>query len=136
MRTFENYEKDIAKNKSSKTGISGPSALSELQSISTKDLVAVDVMHDILEGIFKYDMGSVSNYFVTVERFFTLRERLNDRIVSLHYGEKERNKLREITNCQIRNTFIKMYVSEVLCFLRNVGVLIGTLFLSEMIIGN
>ena len=125
MRTTENYELDLAKKNPKETGVSGPSVLRNLPSVSTIDLLTIDPMHDMMEGIYCYDLGLILNTFIVKEKFFTCDE-LIARIDSCYYGKDEiRNKPPHITINQVKAKYIKMSASESLCFLRNIGLLIG-----------
>ncbi|XP_044578609.1 uncharacterized protein LOC123261159 [Cotesia glomerata] len=96
LRTDENYKNDLLKNNPAETGITRPSVLSDIKSSNTIDLLTVDVMHDILEGILEYDLGLILNYFIKEAKFFSL-DNFNDRIESLYYGPDEiRNKPRDM----------------------------------------
>ncbi|CAD6226293.1 GSCOCG00011867001-RA-CDS, partial [Cotesia congregata] len=56
LRSEEIYKVDLEKNELSETGIAGPSVFeTHLKTASTIDLMTVDVMHDLLEGICEYD---------------------------------------------------------------------------------
>ena len=57
MRTHENYAGHLILSEPSSTGVSELLVLTELKTTSTNDLLTVDVMHDILERIWEYDLG-------------------------------------------------------------------------------
>jgi len=46
---------------------------------------AVDIMHDLLEGVCKYDIGLMLNKMIFSCKYFTLNT-LNDRIELFNYG--------------------------------------------------
>ncbi|XP_018376743.1 PREDICTED: uncharacterized protein LOC108769975 [Trachymyrmex cornetzi] len=124
LRTEENYLQLLTMNQPSLTGIAGPSVLSKLTSSSTINLITVDIMHDILEGICEYDLGLLLYHYVVTKKFFTCED-LNNKINGFYYGDEIRNKPREINMIKLKNKHIKMSTSEMLCFLRNIGLLIG-----------
>ncbi|CAD6224838.1 GSCOCG00005578001-RA-CDS, partial [Cotesia congregata] len=125
LRSEEIYKVDLEKNEPSETGIAGPSVFeTHLKTASTIDLMTVDVMHDLLEGICEYDFGLIMHHFIVVKKFFTLTN-INNRIEGLYYGDESRNKPRTLKPNQIKTRFIKMSASESRCILENIGVLIG-----------
>lgn len=125
LRTDENYKNDLLKSNPAETGIARPSVLSDIKSSTTIDLLIVDVMHDILEGILEYDFGLILNYFIKEAKFFSL-DNFNDRVESLYYGPDEiRNKPQDIKKNQINEKYLKVSAAEALCVIRNIGVLIG-----------
>ena len=81
-------------------------------------------MHDILEGIWEYDLGLVSHRFIVIGEFFTYNN-INTRINELHYRGEDRNKPREIMMNHVKNKFIKMSASEAHTCIKNIGVLVG-----------
>lgn len=124
MRSQEMYDQQLKDAEPKETGIDRPSVLGDL-SPSLIEMMTVDPMHDILEGIGECDLGSVLHHFIVVAKYFTL-EQLNARINDLNYGaDEKRNKPREIKISQIKNKHVKMSAAESLCLLRNVGILIG-----------
>ena len=126
LRDEQSYKRDLLADNPTATGVVKQSAISDLKSSSTLELMCVDPAHDILEGVLEYDIGFVMFQFIEIDKFITLKE-LNSRIQNFEYGPNESNKPRPIKPNQIKNKHIKMSASEALCFLRNLGLLIGDL---------
>ena len=125
LRTYESLEDHVLLSDPSSTGVFGPSALADASS-STLDLLSVDLMHDLLEGVNEYDLGLILYNFIGVKHYFTAKD-LNDRIACFDYGNESRNKPIAIKIIKIMEKHIKMSAAEALCFLRNIGLLIGEL---------
>lgn len=123
LRTVLNYKRDLERKDEVKTGIVGESALKNIKTASMFDLMTVDVAHDYLEGVCQYDLGLVLNYFIK-NKFFTL-EQLNERILTFDYGDDEKRNRHVVKQSHIGDKCINMYASEMLCLIRNIGVLIG-----------
>ena len=123
MRTEQNYLQDLDRINLTETGIAGESVCPDYRNNSILHLMSVDIMHDLLEGAFEYDLGLILYRFIVNAKYFTLEE-LNDRIRVLDYGQ-EQNKSQPIKESQIKNKHIKMSASELLSFIRNIGVFIG-----------
>ncbi|XP_043478510.1 uncharacterized protein LOC122508910 [Leptopilina heterotoma] len=126
LRDETSYQSDLLADDLKKTGVARQSAISDLKSGSTLELIGVDPAHDIFEGIVEYDTGLILHQFIEIDDFFTLTE-LNSRVQNFDYGPNETNKPRPIKLNQIKNKHIKMSASEAFCFIRNLGLLIGDL---------
>src|SRR5580765_7257447 len=84
----------------------------------TKNL-SVDPMHDVLEGICRYDLGKLLHYFIYVKKYFSL-EYINKKIQSFDFGDNDScNNATEIIESQIKKKFIIMSSAEMLNFVRN-----------------
>lgn len=125
LRTEETYNTDLDKMEMSTTGICGESVFNSLESTSTLQLMTVEPAHDILEGVFGYDIGLCLHHFIFVEKYFTL-DNLNERLQNLFKDNDESsNKPPSLKSSHVRNKAMKMSACEMLCFVRNIGVLIG-----------
>lgn len=84
-------------------------------------------MHDMLEGVCNYDIGLMLKIFDF--KYFTINT-LNNRIELFDYGPIDiRNRPTLISNDEnLKNQGkIKMSASEMLCFVKNLGLIIGNL---------
>lgn len=125
LRNEASHAQHLAQCAPKHTGVAGVSSLTGLKSATTLELCTVDPMHDILEGVWQYDIGAILYVFIIEKKYFTLVE-LNDRIDNLNYGDDEvRNKPRNVTSNQVKEKFVKMSAAESQCFLRNIGIIIG-----------
>lgn len=78
LRNRENYANCIRTGDSKETGIIEHCILHEIKSFDVTQNIAVDIMHDIFEGVGYYNMGNILNYLVNIKQYFNL-VRLNVR---------------------------------------------------------
>lgn len=127
LRNEVNYSTDIAINNLSLTGIKELCVFHEIQSFHVTNNYAVDIMHDILEGVCKYDIGMMLKVMVYNLNYFTI-DTLNNRIESFNYGTIDiRNRPPLISNDSLKHGSIKMSASETLCFTKYLTLIIGEL---------
>jgi len=84
-------------------------------------------MHDMLEGVCKYDIGLILKYMIFEFKYFTV-DTLNNGIETFNYGPidiRNRPTLLSIENLKLG--VIKMSAAESLCFIRYLGLIIGDL---------
>lgn len=74
-------------------------------------------MHDILEGVSKYDIGITLKTMIYYDlNYFTI-DVLNDRTESFNYGPIDiRNRAPLLSRDLLKCGLIKMSASEILCF--------------------
>ncbi|XP_008188727.1 uncharacterized protein LOC103310992 [Acyrthosiphon pisum] len=85
-------------------------------------------MHDMLEGALKFDIGLILKQMIFSFNYFSM-ETLNNRIESFNYGSldiRSRPTMLSYENLR-RQGLIKMSASEMLCFTRYLGLIIGDL---------
>lgn len=93
------YEKCVkAENVKDKKGIKERCAFHILSNFHVFDNLSVDSMHDVLEGICRYDVGKILEYFMYQKKFLTLKF-LNDKIISHDFGS---NNLSCLVESQIK----------------------------------
>lgn len=85
--------------------------------------VSCDIMHDLFEGIHRYEMALIVANFVERD-FFTLNY-LNNRIQYFLYDNLDRNKPTEIKHNHIANKCIIMSAAEMLSLVVNFRFIIG-----------
>ncbi|KYN02053.1 hypothetical protein ALC62_07169 [Cyphomyrmex costatus] len=123
LRNEENYAADIAIENPSETGIRHRAIWYKLDNFYLFKQVAVDVMHDILEGIVRYVMTFVINSLLK-KKLFSIQE-LNERAKAFDYGPDTNNKPPLLS---LQNTFKikwKMSSSEALNYIRYFSCLIS-----------
>ncbi|CAG9787096.1 unnamed protein product [Diatraea saccharalis] len=125
-RNMENYLEDVNINNVSVTGIKEPCIWHDVEGFSVLDNVGVDVMHDLLEGVCKYDLCLMLSAYIFELKLFTIQT-LNDRISSFDYGPDRRNQPPCLLADHLLNNTIKMSASEMLCFVRYFGLLLDDL---------
>jgi len=123
-RSWEQYNLDIIDGDVSRSGIKEACIWHDVKNFRVLDQVGVDVMHDLLEGVCKYDMAFLVFYYVYDLKLFSL-EVLNDRIVSFDYGHDKGSKPTVLNAENIRNHNIRLSASEMMTLVRYFGLLIG-----------
>ncbi|CAI6377673.1 unnamed protein product [Macrosiphum euphorbiae] len=127
LRNEVNYSNDVAVDDLTLTGIKQLCIFNEINSFHVTKNYAVDIMHDILEGVCKYDIGMMLKTMIYDLNYFTI-DILNDRIESFNYGPINiRNIPPLLSNESLRRGIIKMSASEMLCFTKNLALIIGEL---------
>lgn len=126
MRTRESYEEQVTANISSESGIKDKCALRNLFDFCPVENYSVDVMHDLLEGICRYDVAKILNFFIK-SGYFNL-EQLNNRIQGFDYGDNfHNNNPPEILPSHLQNEKIIISASEMYHLVINLPLIIGDL---------
>ncbi|EZA62952.1 hypothetical protein X777_11968 [Ooceraea biroi] len=124
---FENLDtedRDVIVSNVSNTGIKELCMWNDLASFNVTKNPTVDIMHDLYEGICRYELGAILHTFIINEKLFSL-QLLNERIKFFKYGSNERNRPTLIKMEQIRKKYIIMSSSEMKCLIRYLGLTIG-----------
>lgn len=126
IRNIQNYETDLATQNPSLTGILEPSIFHQIPYFHCTNNIVCDFMHDIAEGVARYDMALII-FGIIEQKCFTLEE-LNNRIIMFNYGVTEKkNSPPIIRDSDIKKGFIIMSASEMLCFVRYFCLMVGEL---------
>jgi hypothetical protein len=124
FRNASNYKKDVEINNVSETGVQESCVFNEIKSFNVWENYSFDLMHDLLEGVFHYDLGHIFQYFFT-KKYLTL-EILNDRKAGFDYGPMKIGNMTEpITKDHISKKHFRFSASEMLCFVQNLTFMIG-----------
>lgn len=127
MRNLENYRTDVDKHCFEETGIVEDSCLNKIHSFHVVENYAVDIMHDLFEGICHYDVCRIFQYYIDKVKILTL-DTLNFRKQSFNYGSIEIGNLsRPITSDHIKRCKLKMTASEMKAFIHLLPLMIGDL---------
>lgn len=128
MRNEDNYSQGIAINNQSLTGIHEMCVWNQIDNFHAIKNYSVDSIHDILEGVCSYDLSSILYEFIINLKYFSL-DTLNNRLQYLNYNpSKVQNKPQLISMDVIKHKKkLKMSATEVLCFTRHLGLIIGDL---------
>lgn len=130
VRTEENYDEDLATDDAKITGIKWYSIFNTILFFHVTHSAGVDIMHDIYEGVLRYNMCAIITYFLK-QKVFTLAT-LNDRKKNFVYDYPDRgNKSSDITRKQLKALKLRMTASEMLTFFNNFGFLVGDLVSPE-----
>lgn len=112
LRNESYYEEDILINNLSVSGIKEQCVFNRLKSFHVTQNFAVDTMHDVLEGVCKYDIDAMLKKMIFDLNYFTI-ETLNNRIESFNYGPIDiHNRPSLLSSALLKNSIIKMSASE------------------------
>ncbi|CAI6372005.1 unnamed protein product [Macrosiphum euphorbiae] len=119
-------------NDVSVTGIKEPCIWNDVGSFNVTTNYSVDIMHDMAEGVCKYDVGLILKEMIYNLKYFSL-DTLNNRIESFNYGPVDiRSRPTLITDTSLkREGYLKMSASEMLCLTKYLGLIIGDLVPEE-----
>lgn len=114
FRNPDNYAQDLVEKSN---GVKEYCVLNDLAYFHTTKNVSCDIMHDLFEGICRYDMGQILYYFVYVKKKFKL-EFLNSRIKYFDYRQNidAGNRIPSIAESQVKKKCLTMSSSEMLAF--------------------
>ncbi|XP_047995688.1 uncharacterized protein LOC125233664 isoform X1 [Leguminivora glycinivorella] len=128
LRNRDNYTEDLSSNDPTGTGVNGGSIFNTLPTYHVTENMAVDIMHDIFEGVCHYDICNMLLYYVHRTKLFSLST-LNNRLSLFDYSAKELDQkpTTEITIENLKNKKLKMSASEMSCFVNILPFLIGDL---------
>lgn len=127
LRTVHNYAADVLLKNLPMTGIKENCVWNIIPSFSFVDSISFDIMHDLLEGVCHYDLTLILFDFIYNKKYFSL-ETLNNRIIYFDYGPLESgNTVPRITRDHLMASKFKFSASEMLCFIRYLGLMIGDL---------
>jgi len=126
LRNVENYKLDVQKANVSETGICELCVFNEIPNYHVTVNSVCDFMHDVTEGVARYDMALIITHLIK-DQYFTL-ECLNNRIMLFEYGFSEKkNSPPAINQNNLNNGCIIMSSSEMLCLVRYFGLIVGEL---------
>lgn len=129
LRLSENYEEHLASN----LGVKEPCIWNKLPNFHIYENLCCDIMHDIFEGVLRYDMALII-FMLVDEGHFTV-ERLNSRIKYYTYDRSEKNICPGINKDHLSiDGCIIMSAAEMLCLTRNFAFIIGDLVPDDNIV--
>jgi hypothetical protein len=127
LRNATNYKTDLQSRSPSTTGIKSQCPLSKIPSFNVWENIAMDIMHDIFEGVAHYNLLEIITNFL--QEFFTL-EMLNDRIQNFDYGTQIGDIPTVIKKEHLESSSahaFQMTASEMHCFIILLPMMIGDL---------
>lgn len=131
LRTADNYKYDIENYDLAESGILNNSPFNQLSSFQVVDNYAVDMMHDLFEGICHYDICHIIKYYTQKIKIFSL-ETLNLRKQNFNYGPLEiGNFSKPILEKHLNQNRLKMTASEMKSFIRFFPLIIGDLITED-----
>ncbi|XP_072759388.1 uncharacterized protein [Anoplolepis gracilipes] len=125
LRTIQNYAEDVLLQNLNMTGIKEKCVWEAIPSFSFIQGISFDIMHDLLEGVCGYDLALFD--LIHEKKYFSL-ETLNNRIIYFDYGPVESsNAVPQIKKEHLITGKLKFSASEMLCFVRYIGLMLGDL---------
>lgn len=124
IRKVDDYNFDVIENNVSNSGIKELCVWNDVKGFKVLDQIGVDLMHDLLEGVIKYDLSFLISYCVLELNLFTM-EVLNSRMINFDYGPDKGSKPSLLNINHIRKNTIRLSASEVMSLVRYFGLLIG-----------
>lgn len=110
---------DVITDDVSRTGIKELCVWNEVESFDVTSNYSVDIMHNMLEGVCKYDIGFLLKELIYNLKYFSV-DTLNERIESFNHGPTDIRKRPTLTtemNIK-RPGCLKMSASKMLCFMK------------------
>lgn len=120
IRTQNNYYNDVT---NSTCGIKEECIFNKVPNFNICENVAVDPMHDILEGICRYDLGKILNNFIYIQYFFTLNV-LNERLLNCPTSFSD-NVTPQLKSESIKKEKIIITASEMHYLVNNLSLMVG-----------
>lgn len=105
-------------------GVKRPCPLNALQFIHSSDNYAVDIMHDLLEGVVQYELKLLFQYLV---KDFICLNTLSQRIQSFNYGYNERKNRPSGVKVNDGSNDLGLNAIQSWCLLRNTPLIFGDL---------
>lgn len=121
LRVKINYESDLE----NKLGIKEKCVFNDIVNFHVYENVYCDVMHDLFEGVHRYDMCVIINNLIS-KKYFTLNM-LNSRIKYHTYNKFEKNIPPCFSSEQLKSDSLIMSASEMLILVLNFRFIIGDL---------
>ncbi|XP_026823800.1 uncharacterized protein LOC105276340 [Ooceraea biroi] len=126
IRQLTDYKNHV-ENK--KVGIKEECIWNDLDHFHVYVTMNCDIMHDLFEGVYRYDMALIIQHFIE-NKYFSFTT-LNSRIKYFPYNNFEQNKPPLVTKEHLANGCIIVSASEMLCLVRNLNIIIGDLISEE-----
>lgn len=123
LRNMTLYRQQLQLNNLSETGIKEECCWLSLDGFDLFDNVTVDVMHDILEGISRYVITFLVNYFISMK--FLDFNILKLKLQSFDYGADSGSKPCNCFVLEGSKVKVKTSAAEMLTLLRYFGLLVG-----------
>jgi len=123
IRNIENYSEHCNKKM---FGVQEPYTFNKIPAFHLLNNLSVDPMHDLLEGVCRYDIGKILNNFINVEKLFTLQH-LNNRLSNYERISCDENIIPILQVDSIRNELVILSALEMSFLVNNFCLLIGNL---------
>lgn len=125
LRSVINYAQDV---KDKKHGIIEECIFHSIENFHFIRNISIDVMHDLFEGVCRYDLGHLLYTLINKENLFSLETLNKNRIRSFDYGSNPSINVLPLINVDaINKKYIIYSAAEMACFWQNLGLIIGDL---------
>lgn len=124
LRTRESIVEDVEINSYQQTGIKEASLWMELENFCPSINAAVDIMHDMAEGVIHYDISQVLFHFIKTKNLFTIHL-LNERIQTFNFGKGAKNRPDVITIENLKANKLPTTAAETIVILDTIPYIIG-----------
>lgn len=121
LRNLENYNTDLT---NFSNGIREPCIWNVLPNFHVTQNLSCDIMHDLYEGVCRYDLGHILYELIYVQKYFSL-DTLNNRIIFFNFLSG--NSPPPINKSHIMKRHIVMSASEMKNLTKYLGLIIGDL---------
>lgn len=125
LRNRINYQTDLNLNNVTETGIKEECVLNLINSFHVTENFAVDISHDIFEGVALYDITNILYQFIITDKLFSI-EILNYKLKYFNYGN-ESNIPPLISLDNLKKKKMHMTCAEMKCFILYIGLILGPL---------
>lgn len=124
LRTVTNYA-EHCNNYS--TGVKAECIFNEIPNFHIIENATVDIMHDIFEGICRYEIAKLLHIFIIKEHFFSL-EILNNHLRHIDCGRNfSKNVPIAISSNSLKTEYLILSASEMVFLVQHFGILLGDL---------
>ena len=131
LRNITNYNNQLLEKNVARSGIKDTCIFNEIDDFHVLQNLSVDIQHDILEGILRYDLAIVLFHFICNAKRFSLDD-LNLRLTGYKYGNYDNvNKPPHVSEKHLRNGCIILSAAEMLNFFRGLFLIVGPLVPEE-----
>lgn len=125
LRNISNYNADLKTKNPYDTGIKFTPVFNAVESFHIAENFAVDISHDIFEGVGNVIMSFLLHQFILVDKFFDLQF-LNNKLKFFKFS-KTHNKPPLISYDSLKKKSLRMSASEMKTFILNAGLLFSHL---------
>lgn len=124
LRTEQNYLKDC---ENCSTGVKTKCVFNKIPKFHVIKNASLDSMHDLFEGICRYEIANILNFLINKEHFFSL-EVFNARLQHFDCGRNfGKNKPISISSNALNAQYLIISASEMVFLIEHLGILIGDL---------
>ncbi|XP_026688324.1 uncharacterized protein LOC113472738 [Diaphorina citri] len=124
LRDSMSYYRDLKIGNASETGIKSESVWSDLKGFDLFENVAVDVMHDFLEGVGRYVVEFVLTFFV--QSGIVSVNKIQNRFLSFDFGPDSSSRPVNSILSEKSGVKIKSSASEMTNIIRYMGLIVGS----------